>query len=78
MRWDTERIERNLATLQFPSVGDECGFSWHSCWTCERPLGGTRHELNYVGEDGQIYNEEICIDCVLYIANGDLPEDENQ
>lgn len=73
--FNTNLIEENLAQLKYPSVGDEIGFSYTPCWTCERPLGGDRHELTYVGDDGETYVEEICIDCALYIANGEVPED---
>lgn len=71
--WNADKVEKNLATLQFPSVGDETGFSHIPCWTCERPLGGNRYELNYVGSDTEVYTEEICIDCAMYIANGEEP-----
>lgn len=73
--WDINLTEKNLKTLQFPSVGKDVGFSWRPCFLCRRPLGGDRHELIYVDE-GEIYAEEICVDCTLYLANGDIPEEE--
>ena len=73
--FDINLIEKNLAQLKYPSVGDDCGFSYDPCWTCERKLGGDRIELNYIGDDNETYHEEICADCALYIVNGELPED---
>lgn len=73
--WNPDHIEKQLKRLKFPSVGDETGFSHRPCWTCQRPLGGDRHALNYIGDDGEQHQEEICVDCVMYIVNGDLPED---
>ena len=71
--WNQDKVNKNLARLQFPSVGDELGFTWRPCWLCERELGGNRHELRYVDEDTEIYHEEICDDCVQYVVNGELP-----
>ena len=73
--WNIETVEKNLDQLQYPSVGDEAGFSWRPCWTCQRPLGGNRVELNYIGDDGETYHEVICADCARYVANGDVPEE---
>jgi len=64
--------------------GDEGGFSWHSCGICGCPLGGDRHRWHFIIPDengscvGQpIYHEnDACTDCVLFLANGDVPEDE--
>ena len=75
-KWDSQTVENNLAKLQYPSVGDDCGFSCLPCWTCKRPLGGDRVQLKYVHK-GEIYHEEICIDCAMYIANGEEPMEEN-
>ena len=34
--------------LKYSSVGEEYGFSTQPCWTCESPLHGDRHYLNYI------------------------------
>lgn len=72
--WKASTVDKRANELKYHSVGEECGFSWWPCYTCQRPLGGDRHELRYVGEDNEVYIEEICIDCALYIANGEIPE----
>ena len=70
---DTNRVEHNLNQLQFPSVGEELGFSHKPCWTCDSKLHGDRYVLNYVN-NGEFYFEEICTDCALYIVNGEVLE----
>ena len=48
-------------------------FSWHECDTCGSRLGGDRHEAH--GEiNGGWYHLSVCTDCLLYFANGDIPE----
>ena len=77
MKWNVETVNRNLEALKFPSVGIETeDFSARPCYLCRRPLAGQRHDLRYVYDDF-INSEWICIDCALYVANGDLPEDED-
>lgn len=55
-------------------IFDEGGFSWQSCECCGSTFGGDRYPAHYVETDGKIGHIEICVDCLLYLANGDLPE----
>lgn len=73
--WDSATVDENVNSLKFASVGEDIGFSTAPCWACERHLGGDRVELNYIGDDGEQYTEEICVECAMYIANGEEPED---
>lgn len=55
---------------------DEGGFSHRSCECCGNPLGGNRYAAHAIADDGSILHYDICSDCLFYLANGDLPEDE--
>jgi len=68
-------------------IVDEPGFSSHPCEICGSNLGGDRHTAHALirtalpghvqGDDydkTEIVHLEICMDCVLYMSNGDLPE----
>ena len=61
---------------------DEPSFSWSSCGICGCNLGGDRHTWHFViPKDGSckgrpIYHEtDACTDCVMYLANGEVPDD---
>jgi len=63
--------------------GAEASFSWRSCGICGCHLGGDRHVWHFIiPKDGScvgqpIYHEDdACTDCVMFLANGDVPEDE--
>ncbi len=57
---------------------DSDGFSYSSCDSCGSTLGGDRSVAHGVVADGQYRGEfvhmEWCVDCVMYHANGELPE----
>ena len=47
-------------------VGDESYFSHSPCELCNSWIGGNRHDASIVYEaGGEIYNIEICTDCVV-------------
>lgn len=47
---------------------------WPPCFSCGSTFGGNRHPAHYL-VDGEIERERVCVDCLLYHANGDEPED---
>ena len=53
---------------------DDGGFSWHSCDGCGSGLGGDRHPAHALDGNNELVHLEVCTDCVLFWANGDLPE----
>ena len=64
-------------------VGDDIGFSWRGCGCCGSSLGGDKHTAitlkPIVGAERPPFMETawegvICADCVLFHANGDLPD----
>ncbi len=59
----------------------EESFSWVSCGICRTTLGGNRCTWHWIrggdenGKGGDIVHEDnMCMDCVLFLANGDEPE----
>ena len=56
-------------------VFSEPGFSWASCGICGSRLGGDREVWHWADGNGEIIHEtDACVDCVVYLANGDEPE----
>lgn len=72
--WYKSVVDQSLSFYSMHSVGEESGFTWRGCPLCHQQLGGDRLELLYV-DGGITYKEHICIDCALYVANGDVPEE---
>lgn len=48
-------------------------FSWASCDTCGCSLGGDRHPAHGWFE-GSLVHFDVCTDCLLYFANGELSD----
>ena len=56
------------------SAFSEGSFSWRGCGICGSTLGGTVEPWHYLNEHGEIVHcDDACVDCVCYLANGDLP-----
>jgi len=56
-------------------VFSEGSFSWAGCGICGSRLGGTVEPWHGVDSNGEIMHfDDACVDCVCYLANGDLPE----
>lgn len=54
--------------------GEDLGFSHRCCDLCDS-LPGDRYSSHTMC-DGEIVDDlEVCVDCIMYIANGELPED---
>ena len=62
---------------------DEGSFSWSECDSCGSTLGGDRHNAHAIhreafGPDAKrpndVHHVDICVDCLLFHANGDEPE----
>ena len=54
----------------------ETSFSWGQCDSCGSTLGGDRSEAYGMWRDGAEFNTikmSVCIDCMMYHANGELP-----
>ena len=79
-----EAIEGHLEGVAFFSVGaseqcpdcpeyDEGNFSWSACESCGSTLGGNRYAAHGI-IDGDVYHFDVCVDCLMYHANGEVPE----
>lgn len=78
-------VIKNLEGLEAFSVGscpgcEECGgesdepsFSNSECDSCRSSLGGDRHPAHFLYQ-GEVQHCTVCSDCLMYHANGDLPE----
>jgi len=52
----------------------EAEFSWQGCDLCDSGLGGTFEPWHAVDANNEIiHGERACVDCMLWLANGDLP-----
>ena len=57
-------------------ICEEASFSNYPCGICGCNLGGDRSAWHFI-LDGEIHHEDdACTDCVLFLANGDVPDDE--
>ena len=61
------------AAIDNYDVFDEGGFSWQDCDVCGSRLGGDRYVMHGYYKDDLIHLD-VCTDCIMYHANGDLPE----
>ncbi len=54
-------------------------FTWEPCELCRSALGGDRHPAAFIkaATKEEPIELEVCTDCLMFIANGDLPHDEN-
>lgn len=59
---------------QDENVGDEGYFSWSACDSCGSSLGGTRYAAHARDKDGNLLHLNVCVDCLMYHANGEEPE----
>jgi len=63
-------------------LASESHFSWSPCDSCNSHLGGDRHAAHgYITfDDGseELVHFDVCTDCLLYHANGDVPEEEEE
>ncbi len=72
-----KNIQTAFKGLQLCSGDEDLGFSWSGCDCCSSDLGGDRFKAVALNNKTmEHYDLEVCVDCVQYIANGDVPEDE--
>ena len=78
-------FKQGLKGCKFESAGvcptcPECGedatddafFSYNPCDICGSVLGGDRYAAHCL-IDGELCHLNACIDCICYMANGELP-----
>ncbi len=53
----------------------ESSFSWRQCECCGSTLGGDRYECTgYHSTSGDVFEYEVCSDCVYYAEYGQLDD----
>ena len=58
------------------NTSDDAGFSWSECGICGSRLGGDRYTWHWLDDNNEIRHEnDCCVDCAMYLANGDEPEE---
>lgn len=76
-------VERVTASLAFRGLhsctsidSDGSEFSWRHCDLCRTNLGGNRTRCNGYSETARevVDVDSVCDDCLLFLANGDLPD----
>lgn len=60
--------------MESNEIVDEPSFSWRSCETCGSRLAGDRQAGHALDSNDDLVHLNMCTDCILYVANGDLPE----
>ena len=55
----------------------ETHFAWSQCDSCGSALGGDRLTAYGLSDDMEPIELSICVDCVMYHANGELPNEVN-
>lgn len=56
-------------------VHEDPHFSWRGCEVCGSSLGGSFEVWHGIDAKGEIlHGSRACVNCVVFLANGDLPE----
>ena len=55
---------------------DHCDtwFAKSACDSCGSRFGGDRDAAHYVTTGGDVIHYDICVDCIMFHANGDEPD----
>lgn len=64
-------------------VYSEGSFSWAGCGICGSTLGGTLESWHYVANNAEgvrtiYHHSDACVDCVAYLNNGTLPDEDEE
>ncbi len=62
------------AAVECQDVLDEGSFSSSRCGCCGSYLGGDRFKVHgWFTHNGELWHGGCCVDCLMFIANGELP-----
>jgi len=64
------------AAYEAGSITDEPHFSWQGCDLCGSELGGDVEPWHAIVNGELTHGDNACVDCILYIANGDEPQED--
>lgn len=74
--WGFKTEQAAQAAVDSGKIVNEPHFSWSPCEICGSSLGGDREEAHAVDATGEIIHlGGACVDCMIYLANGDEPKD---
>ena len=66
---------QNLSPVYNEDETNEPFFSWRPCECCGRSLGGNRETCSgYNPETDEIYEYDVCINCIYYAEYGRLDD----
>ena len=80
---DFTNEERAKLSYEDTQSWNEGSFSWHKCDSCNSTLGGDRFPAHAIHREAfgpkakqpnNIHHIEICVDCLMFHANSDVPE----
>jgi hypothetical protein len=66
-----EEAEEQWQTGQ---ISNEPSFSRYPCDCCGSHLGGDREDMHAILDGAIVHFGGACVDCVMYLVNGDEPE----
>ena len=69
--------EELVEGLESGNLPDEGSFSWWDCELCGNDLGGDRYVAHGWTENNIIIHYDICVDCLQYLTNGTLLEQDS-
>jgi len=69
----TEQAARDA--VESCEIVNEPHFSWSPCVLCGSRLGGDREDAHAVLDGELVHLGGACVDCMIYLANGDEPVD---
>ena len=72
------KLKQFDAAYEAGRIPAEAGFSWRPCGICGSSLGGDREEWHAILDGNVVHFDDACVDCVMYLANGDLPDAANE
>lgn len=72
--YGTVRVVLNRGDVESArSMAEEGGFSHSSCDSCGSSLAGDRYPAHYWA-GGELRHDTVCVDCLMFHANGDVPD----
>lgn len=78
--WGLDDEERANLSDEDAQAWDEGSFSHSQCESCNSTFGGDRFPAHAIEHhpNTHTYHIEICVDCLIYHANDDLPKEWSQ
>jgi len=74
--WGYNNLDAFRDAWESGAVHDEASFSWSGCDICGSSLGGDMEPWHAIDANGELCHfAHACVDCILYLANGDEPDD---